>query len=95
MRRALPAAVRGHHRERDQPERIPPSTLTARLEQLVCQDLVTKSRVSGRPGRRKRPETDFAGVIGSLWSTPTRQAPAPPCPVMPPAIRASADPAMR
>ncbi len=44
------------------PERIPPSTLTARLEQLVCQDLVTKSRVSGGPGRQYRYELTQRGA---------------------------------
>lgn len=34
------------------PEHIPPSTLTARLELLLCQGLMTKTHVVGGPGRQ-------------------------------------------
>jgi DNA-binding HxlR family transcriptional regulator len=34
------------------PEHIPPSTLSARLELLLCQALVTKTPVVGGPGRQ-------------------------------------------
>ncbi len=34
------------------PEHIPPSTLTARLELLVCQELLTKTPLVGGPGRQ-------------------------------------------
>lgn len=34
------------------PEHIPPSTLTARLEMLLCQELITKTPIAGGPGRQ-------------------------------------------
>lgn len=34
------------------PERIPPSTLTSRLELLLCENLITKTLVPGGPGRQ-------------------------------------------
>lgn len=34
------------------PEHIPPSTLTARLELLVCHELITKTPLVGGPGRQ-------------------------------------------
>lgn len=34
------------------PEHIPPSTLTARLDLLLCQELITKTPVVGGPGRQ-------------------------------------------
>ena len=32
------------------PERIPSSTLTSRLELLLCENLITKTRIPGAPG---------------------------------------------
>jgi len=43
------------------PEGIPPSTLTARLDLLVCQDLITKNRIIGGPGRQYRYELTKRG----------------------------------
>lgn len=34
------------------PEHIPPGTLSARLELLLCQELITKTPVVGGPGRQ-------------------------------------------
>ena len=34
------------------PEQIPPSTLTSRLELLVCEELISKTLVPGGPGRQ-------------------------------------------
>jgi DNA-binding HxlR family transcriptional regulator len=44
------------------PEHIPPSTLTARLEMLLCQDLITKTPVVGGPGRQFRYELTERGA---------------------------------
>ena len=56
-------------------EHIPPSTLTARLELLVCENLLTKSRVAGGPGRQYRYEltqrgTDLVPLLAAMthWS---------------------------
>jgi DNA-binding HxlR family transcriptional regulator len=57
------------------PEHIPPSTLTARLELLVCQELITKTPVAGGPGRQYSYELtprgeDFLPVLVAMlqWS---------------------------
>lgn len=57
------------------PEHIPPSTLTARLELLLCQDLITKTRVVGGPGRQFRYAltergADFVPMLAQMirWS---------------------------
>lgn len=44
------------------PEQIPPATLSARLEMLVCHDLVTKTAVPGGPGRQYRYELTERGL---------------------------------
>ena len=56
-------------------EHIPPSTLSARLELLVRENLVTKSRVTGGPGRQYCYEltkrgTDLIPVLAAMthWS---------------------------
>lgn len=57
------------------PEHIPPSTLTVRLELLICQKLITKTPVAGGPGRQycyaltQRGE-DFLPVLVAMlqWS---------------------------
>ncbi len=43
-------------------ERIPPSTLTARLDQLLCQNLITKTPVTGGPGRQYQYELTDRGA---------------------------------
>jgi len=44
------------------PEHIPPSTLTARLELLLCENLITKTPVAGGPGRQYRYELTERGA---------------------------------
>lgn len=44
------------------PEHIPPSTLTARLDMLVCQDLIVKIPLPGGPGRQYRYELTERGA---------------------------------
>lgn len=44
------------------PEGIAPSTLSARLDLLVCHELITKTPVPGGPGRQYRYELTERGV---------------------------------
>jgi len=44
------------------PESISPSTLTARLDMLVCEKLITKTPVVGGPGRQFRYELTERGA---------------------------------
>jgi DNA-binding HxlR family transcriptional regulator len=64
----------------ESPERIPPSTLTARLEMLVCQDLITKTPVPGGPGRQYRYEltergADLAPLLAAMMQWSARHDP--------------------
>lgn len=61
-------------------ERIPPSTLTARLDLLVCQDLITKTPVAGGPGRQYRYEltesgADLAPLLAAMMQWSARHDP--------------------
>lgn len=62
------------------PERIPPSTLTARLDMLVCQELITKTPVAGGPGRQYRYEltergADFVPLLAAMMQWSARHDP--------------------
>ena len=70
-------------------ERIPPSTLTARLELLVCQDLITKTPIAGGPGRQYRYEltergADLSPLLASMMQWSARHDPET---AVPPAMR--------
>jgi len=67
----------------ESPERIPPSTLTARLDMLVCQDLITKTPVTGGPGRQYRYEltgrgADLAPLLAAMMQWSARNDPETP-----------------
>ena len=62
------------------PEHIPPSTLTARLELLVSEKLITKTPVLGGPGRQYRYEltqrgTDLAPLLAAMMQWSARHDP--------------------
>lgn len=62
------------------PENIPPSTLTSRLELLLCEDLITKTLVPGGPGRQycyeltERGE-DLLPVVAAMFRWSARHDP--------------------
>lgn len=70
-------------------EGIPPSTLTSRLELLLCENLVTKTPVAGGPGRQYRYEltergADLIPIIVVMFQWSARHDPQT---VVPPAMR--------
>lgn len=67
----------------ESPERIPPSTLTARLDMLVCQDLITKTPATGGPGRQYRYDltargADLAPLLAAMMQWSARHDPQTP-----------------
>ncbi len=62
------------------PEHIPPSTLSARLELLVCEKLITKTPVAGGPGRQYRYAltqrgADLMPIIAAMFQWSARHDP--------------------
>lgn len=62
------------------PEHIPPSTLTARLELLLCHELITKTPLAGGPGRQYAYELtkkgeDLLPVLAAMMQWSARNDP--------------------
>lgn len=62
------------------PENIPPSTLTARLDLLACENLITKTLLPSGPGRQYRYELtqrgkDLLPIIGNMFKWSARHDP--------------------
>ncbi len=67
------------------PEHIAPSTLTSRLEVLLCENLITKTPVPGGPGRQYCYEltergADLLPIIAAMFHWSARHDPDTPVP---------------